>query len=120
MNIGEENATTEQDAATGPRACVRSVMEGARREAQDLVDRYDIQTRIDEHPLRAVAIALAAGYVIGGGLFSAATGRLLWSAVRIGTRLATLPLVQDEIMRQWQGSSNKRSQSESSERRKRQ
>ena len=53
------------------------------------------QTR--EHPGRSVALALGAGYVLGGGLFTVLTARLLGAAVRIGVRVAVVPLVTDSI-----------------------
>lgn len=50
-----------------------------------------------ENPGRSVGLALGAGYVLGGGLFSGLTARLLGAAVRIGLRVAVVPLVADSI-----------------------
>lgn len=53
------------------------------------------QTRAN--PGRSVALALGAGYVLGGGLFTGLTARLIGAAVRIGIRVAVIPLVTDSI-----------------------
>ena len=49
------------------------------------------------NPGRSVALALGAGYVLGGGLFTGLTARLVGAAVRIGLRVAVVPLVTDSI-----------------------
>jgi hypothetical protein len=41
-----------------------------------------------------MAAALGVGYVLGGGLFTSLTGRLL----KMGLRLAALPMVREELM----------------------
>jgi hypothetical protein len=68
----------------------------ARRSVQATVE--NLRDRVEERPLQTLAIALGAGYVVGGGLFSALTGRLLYGGLRIGLRLAALPLVREELM----------------------
>lgn len=68
----------------------------------------DVRQRVDEwaevlrrearqNPGRSVALALGAGYVLGGGLFSGLTARLVATVVRIGLRVAVVPLVSDGI-----------------------
>lgn len=51
-----------------------------------------------EHPVRSVAFALGAGYVLGGGLFSPLTARLAGAAARIGLRLALVPFMTQSIV----------------------
>jgi len=58
----------------------------------------DWRDMVDEHPMKALGLALAAGYVVGGGLLTTLTGRLLLGGARIGIRLAALPMVRDELM----------------------
>jgi len=58
----------------------------------------DWRDMVDEHPIKALGLALAAGYVVGGGLLTTFTGRLLLGGARIGIRLAALPMVRDELM----------------------
>ena len=53
-----------------------------------------------DQPLRTVALAIGAGYVVGGGLFSGLTARLLAVAVKVGLRASALPLVATTVS-QW-------------------
>src|SRR5712675_1385477 len=48
---------------------------------------------IRERPIVCLAGALGVGYVLGGGLFSPVTGRLL----KVGVRLALLPLIKSQL-----------------------
>lgn len=83
----------------------------------------DVRQRVDEwaeglrrearqNPGRSVALALGAGYVLGGGLFSALTARLVATAVRIGLRVAVVPLVSDGIAALGEGLIGRRGGSE--------
>jgi hypothetical protein len=49
------------------------------------------------HPVRSIAVAVGAGYLLGGGLFSRLTGRIVATAVRLGLRLALVPFVTQSI-----------------------
>jgi hypothetical protein len=77
-------------------ARLMSAVDEARRSVESLAD--DLRERVEEHPLRTLGLALGAGYVLGGGLFTALTGRLLFGGLRIGLRLAALPLVREELL----------------------
>jgi hypothetical protein len=79
------------DEAGAPRA----PLDEARRSLEALA--RDLQERIVRHPFRALALALGAGYVAGGGLFTPLTGRLVFGSVRVGLRLAALPVMRDEL-----------------------
>jgi hypothetical protein len=61
--------------------------------ASDLSEALDLRGRVERHPIGMVLAAMGVGYVLGGGLFSATTGRL----VRIGIRLALVPLIKSQI-----------------------
>jgi hypothetical protein len=98
---GEETTTpreTEPARRRGRRgrAEMSRTIEDARETIEDLAG--DLRDRIEESPLRALAIALGVGYVVGGGLFTRATGRMVFGTLRLGTRLMALPLVRDEVM----------------------
>ena len=54
------------------------------------------QTR--ERPGRSVAMAVGVGYVLGGGLFSRLTARIVGTALRIGLRTAVLPFVTEGLL----------------------
>lgn len=66
----------------------------AQSAVKDLGDRLDLSGRLQRNPYGTLAAALGVGYVLGGGLFTSMTGRLL----RLGVRLAALPLVKDELL----------------------
>src|SRR4051794_40859789 len=63
----------------------------------DIGDAMDIKGRVERHPFGTVAAALGIGYVLGGGLFTPLTGRIVRLGVRIGMRLAVLPLLKQEM-----------------------
>ncbi|MFL5318591.1 MAG: hypothetical protein ACJ790_02975 [Myxococcaceae bacterium] len=66
----------------------------ARGAVTDLSDTLDIKGRVDRNPYLMLAAAAGVGYVLGGGLFTPLTARM----IRLGIRLAALPLVKDELM----------------------
>jgi hypothetical protein len=43
-------------------------------------------------------VALGVGYVLGGGLFSRLTARLVGTGIRIGLRTALLPFVTEGLV----------------------
>lgn len=53
----------------------------------------DLRGRVQRNPLGMVLAAAGLGYLFGGGLFSPLTGRV----VRIGLRLALIPLVKSQL-----------------------
>jgi hypothetical protein len=60
---------------------------------ENLSRAMDLRGRVERNPIGMVAAALGVGYVLGGGLFSQTTARLL----RIGVRLALVPIVKSQI-----------------------
>jgi hypothetical protein len=56
-----------------------------------------IDERVGRNPYGSVAAALGIGYVLGGGLFTPLTSRIVALGLRIGVRLAILPMLKDEI-----------------------
>ncbi|HEY5089976.1 MAG TPA: hypothetical protein VIK30_08405 [Polyangia bacterium] len=63
----------------------------------DLTDAIDIKGRVKRQPYGSVAAALGLGYVIGGGIFTPLTARIVRLGLRIGVRLAIVPLLKDQI-----------------------
>jgi len=107
MRSEEQTETgTEESRKTGRRrrasssnnetARLMSALDEARRSVSDTAS--DIRDRMEQHPWRMLGLAVGAGYILGGGLFSALTGRLLLGGLRIGVRVAALPLVREELM----------------------
>lgn len=66
----------------------------ARGAVADLGQTLDLRGRVERNPYGMVAAALGVGYILGGGLFTPMTARI----IRLGVRLAALPFVKDELM----------------------
>jgi hypothetical protein len=61
--------------------------------ANDFSQALDLRGRVERHPIGMVLGAMGVGYILGGGLFSPVTAKLL----RIGVRLALVPLIKSQI-----------------------
>jgi hypothetical protein len=70
------------------------LLEEARSTFEDLGQAIDLRGRVQRHPYAMVAAAVGVGYVLGGGLFSALTFRLLG----VGVRVAAIPLVKQQLL----------------------
>ena len=53
----------------------------------------DLSGRVQRNPIAMVLAAAGVGYVLGGGLFSNATGK----ALKVGLRLALIPFLKGQI-----------------------
>ncbi|MGZ6125515.1 MAG: hypothetical protein ACXWLR_11185 [Myxococcales bacterium] len=62
-------------------------------QADSFTRAIDLRGRVQRNPLGMVLAAAGVGYVLGGGLFSPLTARV----VRIGLRLALIPLVKSQL-----------------------
>lgn len=71
----------------------------ARDVVNDLTQTLDFRSRVQKHPYLMLAAAAGVGYILGGGLFTGLTARLL----RLGFRLAAIPLVKDELVSMAEG-----------------
>lgn len=87
----QEGVGQHVDKAT---AAASEFYEEARATGQGLMDAVDIGGRVQRNPYGMVATAIGIGYLLGGGLFTPTTGRL----VRMGLKLAAFPLVRSELM----------------------
>ncbi len=72
----------------------RSFGEELRGTAADFGRALDLRGRAQRHPYLLVAAAASLGYVLGGGLFTRTTARL----VGLAGRVAALPLVRSELL----------------------
>jgi hypothetical protein len=66
----------------------------ARSAVTDLHETLDLKGRVERNPYMMMAAAFGVGYVLGGGLFTRTTARV----IRLGVRLAALPMVKDELL----------------------
>jgi hypothetical protein len=64
----------------------------------DIDAALDVTGQVNRHPYGTVAAAVAIGYVLGGGLFTPLTARIVRLGLRLGWRLALLPLLEQEIV----------------------
>jgi hypothetical protein len=65
-----------------------------RSTAEELGHAFDVRRRVRRHPYAFLAAAAGLGYVLGGGLFTRTTARLLGVAGRV----AALPVVRSELI----------------------
>jgi hypothetical protein len=56
-----------------------------------------IEERVNRNPYGSIAAAVGIGYVLGGGIFTPLTSRIVSLGLRLGIRLAVLPMLKDEI-----------------------
>ncbi len=59
-----------------------------------VADAVGLTEKVEKNPYGLVAAALGIGYVVGGGLLTPTTARLL----RLGMKLASVPIVQDKLL----------------------
>lgn len=62
-------------------------------QAENIGRAIDLPGRVQRHPIGMVCAAAGVGYLLGGGLFSPLTGKLL----RVGLRLALIPLLKNQL-----------------------
>jgi len=71
----------------------RAFKDAVGSQADSFTRAIDLRGRVQRNPLGMVLAAAGVGYLLGGGLFSPLTGR----AVRIGLRLALIPLIKSQL-----------------------
>jgi hypothetical protein len=57
----------------------------------------DLAAIVVAHPVGAVAAAVGVGYLVGGGLFTRLTSRVLRLGLRLGLQFAVLPALEQEM-----------------------
>lgn len=107
----EKNPANGRAADDGGRSGVHSIgqrldrVSGSAQEAwgqtrdafSDLGEAIDIKGRVRRQPYGTLAAALGIGYVLGGGIFTPLTSRIVRLALRIGVRAAFVPLLKDQV-----------------------
>jgi hypothetical protein len=61
------------------------------------MDLTDLEDQIARNPYGIMAGAVAVGFVLGGGLFTRLTARIVGAGLRIGL-MAALPLLKEEAL----------------------
>ncbi len=93
-DAGREPGHGQAHGDTNGRAAPRSVAQMG-RDLGELRDR--LMREADVRPFRTAGLAVASGYLLGGGLFSKLTARLVGTGLRIGLRLAFIPFVTQSL-----------------------
>jgi hypothetical protein len=60
--------------------------------------RDELKRQTLQHPVRSLAVALGVGFVLGGGLFSRVTARIVGTGLKLGLRMAVVPLVTQGLI----------------------
>jgi hypothetical protein len=60
--------------------------------------RTELTRQTREHPVRSLAVALGVGFVLGGGLFSRIAVRIVGTGLKLGLRMAVVPLVTQSLI----------------------
>lgn len=93
----QSSASTDSDSDSGDRAATPGAsVAQARRQLVQWRDAIARQTV--ERPGRSLALAVGAGYLVGGGAFSRLTARVLGLGLRIGLRVAAVPIVTQGLI----------------------
>jgi len=71
----------------------RAFREAIGNQAESFTRAIDLRGRVERNPLGMMLAAAGIGYVLGGGLFSPLTGKV----VRIGLRLALIPVIKSQL-----------------------
>ncbi len=66
----------------------------ARDAVRGLRGKLDIAGRMERHPYAMLAGAIGVGYILGGGLFSGLTFRL----IQLGVKVAAVPLLKSQLV----------------------
>jgi hypothetical protein len=64
---------------------------------QDLREKLDVSRHLKTNPYGTLAVALGAGYVLGGGLFSSTTRRVLGVGLKVGLRLGAIAFLKQQL-----------------------
>ena len=73
---------------------VTEALHNANSAINGVADAVGLTEQVEKSPYGMVAAALGVGYVLGGGLFTPTTLRVL----RLGMKLASIPAVRDRLL----------------------
>ena len=73
---------------------VKELAKDANSALNGLSDAVGLTEHVEKAPYAMIGAALGVGYVIGGGLFTPTTARL----IRMGMKLAAIPQVRDRLL----------------------
>lgn len=88
------SAEADGEAAESASVQLAALARGACDALDGVAERLHLTEQVEARPLTTVAAALGVGYVLGGGLFTPTTARL----IRLGVKVAALPLVRERLL----------------------
>ena len=71
----------------------RAFQDAVSSSATNFSKAVDLRGRVQKNPIIMMAAAVGVGYVLGGGLFSPFTSRLL----KVGMRVAIIPFIKNQL-----------------------
>ena len=72
-------------------------MSSVRAAVSEFTRALEVSRRVRQHPYATLAAAVGVGYVLGGGLFTRLTARLVRAGGRVGADLAAIPLLAKAV-----------------------
>ncbi len=72
----------------------RELAKDANSALNGMADAVGLTPQVEKAPYAMLGAALGVGYIVGGGLFTPTTARL----VRLGMKLAAIPQVRDRLL----------------------
>lgn len=97
MSTEKPAETTEAppaEEAREPMDVVLELAKDANSAINGVADAVGLTAKVEKAPYAMVGAALGLGYVVGGGLFTPTTARL----VRMGMKLASIPAVRERLL----------------------
>lgn len=73
---------------------VQELAKDANSAVNGMADAVGLTDQVEKAPYAMIGAALGVGYIVGGGLFTPTTARLL----RMGMKLAAIPQVRDRLL----------------------
>ena len=93
INTGYEGGTGAIHHASKAFEEAKAFSDAVSSTATNFSQAVDLRGRVQRNPIAMVCAAAGLGYVLGGGLFSPTTARLL----KLGMRLAIIPFVKGQL-----------------------
>lgn len=90
----DENIPSEPTMPPQVMETVTELAKDANSALNGLSDAVGLTDNVEKAPYAMIGAALGVGYIVGGGLFTPMTGRLL----RLGMKLAAIPQVRDRLL----------------------
>ena len=94
--MSDPSVVPEKPAAAEPAIAhtLRELAKDANSALNGVADAVGVTPQVEKAPYAMIGAALGLGYIVGGGLFTPTTTRLL----RLGMKLAAIPQVRERLL----------------------